>query len=524
VAFNIKNMNPKNNYFNRLGISRPKVSGGLTAFSSLQSKNPAVQAPQNNLSGANPNQNMFAGFGISKPSTMNGVNYASPKMSTNPATSHAGFNGGDSLTQFSQPKTYAQPQMSMNGQQQTAPLTTENQGATSPEKEKFIKAAVAQNQPQAQPQAQNTFTTPSGVQVDAQGNIVGGQQNGGQDMPGQPEQDPNDKYRAAFDQYLSALKPDDQYTKAYKDLSDFDLQSMKDQEKALNSGETLGFASGETQRVDRNNQFERMARSGTLEALTNRRNSTTDAAKARLDFESGLLGRGDRAKELAFNQNLATQNFGRNKLESDRTFAENKRQFGLQYAQSERESARKAAETGSGSGSGGLTRTQINSTVNGIAGAFDNEPVVKEYNTVKRQMDTFDNLGDSATDDIQRVYAFAKIADPTSAVKEGEYNSIEKYSQAVLQRTGLNVKRIFTATGVLTPEARTAMRKTLEASSSATKRAYDQVSSEYQRQINDTYAGKPRQITNYEGSAPQKGSTGGSSFTSSSGAKYILPF
>ncbi|MFZ2151695.1 MAG: hypothetical protein WAV09_01150 [Minisyncoccia bacterium] len=147
---------------------------------------------------------------------------------------------------------------------------------------------------------------------------------------------------------------------------------------------------------------------------------------------------------------------------------------------------------------GGLTKNQINTTVNSIAGALDNEPIVKEYNTIKRNIDTYNSLGTSATDDIQRVYTFAKVADPNSAVKEGEYASIEKYSQALLQRVGLKVNRVFTATGILTPEARTAMGNTLMSSLRASEAAYKNVSSEYQRQIDDAYAGRPRQITNYE--------------------------
>lgn len=60
----------------------------------------------------------------------------------------------------------------------------------------------------------------------------------------------------------------------------------------------------------------------------------------------------------------------------------------------------------------GLTPAQINTTVNSIAGAYDNEPTVKEYNTIKRNVDVYNGLGTSATDDIQRVYTFAKVADP----------------------------------------------------------------------------------------------------------------
>lgn len=161
---------------------------------------------------------------------------------------------------------------------------------------------------------------------------------------------------------------------------------------------------------------------------------------------------------------------------------------------------RKAVATGTGS----LTPAQINTTVNQIAGAFDNEPTIKDYNTIKRNVETYKSLGNSATDDIQRVYTFAKVADPGSAVKEGEYNSIEKYAQAVLGRIGLKVNRIFTPTGILTPEARLAMEKTLQSSLNSSEKAYKNVKSEYQRQINDAYSGKPRQITDYGTSEPSK--------------------
>ena len=160
---------------------------------------------------------------------------------------------------------------------------------------------------------------------------------------------------------------------------------------------------------------------------------------------------------------------------------------------------------------GGLTPAQINTTVNSIAGAFDNEPTVKEYNTVKKQISTYNSLGNTATDDILRVYAFAKVADPSSAVKEGEYASIEKYSQALLSRAGLKVNRVFSATGILTPEARTAMGTTLQKGLDSSKVTYDQVSSEYQRQIDDAYAGKARTITDY--TPPNQNTSGDLDYT-----------
>lgn len=173
-------------------------------------------------------------------------------------------------------------------------------------------------------------------------------------------------------------------------------------------------------------------------------------------------------------------------------------------------------------GGGGMTQAQLVTTVNQIAGAFDNEQTVKDYNTIKRSVEIYNNLGSTATDDIQRVYTFAKVADPNSAVKEGEYNSIEKYAQALLQRAGLKVKRVFSATGILTPEARTAMGNTLRTSLSSAQNAYNNVYNEYQRQINDAYSGTPRNITNYSNYA--KGSLSDRDFVeyslSRQGIKY----
>lgn len=149
------------------------------------------------------------------------------------------------------------------------------------------------------------------------------------------------------------------------------------------------------------------------------------------------------------------------------------------------------------SNSNGFSPAQINSTINSIAGSFDNEPIVKEYNTIARNVNTYKNLGNSATDDIQRVYTFAKVADPNSAVKEGEYSSIEKYSQALLRRAGLKVARVFTATGILTPEARNAMQRTLQTSLDSAEKAYDNTYSQYQNRIKQAQSGGGNSLTNY---------------------------
>ena len=166
--------------------------------------------------------------------------------------------------------------------------------------------------------------------------------------------------------------------------------------------------------------------------------------------------------------------------------------------------------------SSGLSPAQINTTVNSIASAFDGEPVVKEYNTLAAYVNTFNNLGTSATDDQARIYAFAKVMDPNSVVRESEYKTVQEYAQALLKTKGINVARVFTSIGTLTQEARNAMSKTLQTRFDVQQKLYNQVSGDYQRQINDAYSGTPRTITNYQ--IPQ---TGGQ--TGATGVSYDDP-
>jgi len=104
--------------------------------------------------------------------------------------------------------------------------------------------------------------------------------------PAAPARDP---YREAFDTYMASLTPGDDITRAQKALSDFDIQALKDEEAALNRGETIGFARGEAERTNRNNAIERMARASSLEALSGVYKTRTEGSKARLDFEKSLM-------------------------------------------------------------------------------------------------------------------------------------------------------------------------------------------------------------------------------------------
>lgn len=146
----------------------------------------------------------------------------------------------------------------------------------------------------------------------------------------------------------------------------------------------------------------------------------------------------------------------------------------------------------------GLTAGQINTTVNQIAGSFDNEPLVKEFNTINTGVNFLKSLGNTPTDDIARVYQFAKIMDPTSSVREGEYKTVQDYATTLLQRYGLNAKRVFTNSGFLTDEARTFLVNTLNKRLDASRSQYSALKSQYDQRINQVKQGNMNTITNYD--------------------------
>lgn len=127
---------------------------------------------------------------------------------------------------------------------------------------------------------------------------------------------------------------------------------------------------------------------------------------------------------------------------------------------------------------------QVITKVQQVAGQFDGEAVVKEYNQIIVSLDAVKNAGTTPTDDIQRIYAFAKIMDPNSVVREGEYKTVQDYSTALLERLGLKAVRVFDNRGFLTQEARGFLLKTLNNRFASTEKAYKNIYNEYGRRIN----------------------------------------
>lgn len=124
------------------------------------------------------------------------------------------------------------------------------------------------------PVTSGNVATPSGAMVNAgTGSLISG-----------PPTNYDQQYGDAFDTYIRSLQPSEAETTAERYLANLMLQSKRDQEEALSRGETLGFASGEAARVNRNNQFGIDAAANALNAFQSKRTATSDIAKAKADY------------------------------------------------------------------------------------------------------------------------------------------------------------------------------------------------------------------------------------------------
>lgn len=276
--------------------------------------------------------------------------FGTAKSTSSVPTTKKKANSGLTITGYGAPATPALSPVSTPNSSGASRLTVQpsNVSATSPSRQKYTDSLVTPTAPSAPgPVQPQTNTTPSGAQIGANGQVT--------NAPVAPKEDPMDRYRSAFDSYLSSLQPSSEETAASKYLSDLQLQSKRDQETALNRGETLGFASGEAARVNRNNAFQIEGASNALNALTSSRQAQNKGQEARLSFEENALNRGDKLvaseadrafKERQFteDQRQANQSYDL----SQQKFDEDRRQFGMEYALKARETSIKEGESGTG--------------------------------------------------------------------------------------------------------------------------------------------------------------------------------
>lgn len=174
----------------------------------------------------------------------------------------------------------------------SSPITA-NPGATStkpvvpstPAKQQFVQSQVTTPQTTT-PNYGGTQNPNYGLQTDVFNNAPPGTK---PQTPQTPAVDPKASYRAAFDSYLASLNPSSEETAAQDRLTSLTTQDNLDHEKALQSGETLSYATGLAGQQARTAGIMESGAANTLAAITGRREATTNAQKARLDFEKSLL-------------------------------------------------------------------------------------------------------------------------------------------------------------------------------------------------------------------------------------------
>ena len=121
------------------------------------------------------------------------------------------------------------------------------------------------------------------------------------------------------------------------------------------------------------------------------------------------------------------------------------------------------------SGKSSKTITQANN----FSKEFSSNDIVKNYAVIQEAAKFAGSMGPTSANDIGLLYAFAKVMDPGSVVREGEYATVQKYAQSWAQQFGFKVERIFTNSPFLSAEARKNMVQTIKQKESAAKASYD---------------------------------------------------
>ncbi len=171
-----------------------------------------------------------------------------------------------------------------------------------------------------------------------------------------------------------------------------------------------------------------------------------------------------------------------------------------QYQNEDANRKKSIAAAGASGGGLGFSPAQINSTVNSIAGAFDNEPIVKNFNVLNEGYQFAKSIPNNTTnpaDDQGLIYAFAKAMDPGSVVREGEYATVQKYAQSWIKSFGKGVQQAINGTGFLSEEARKNIKKTIETKYNSSKTNYDNVYKSYTKRIEDAKQGQGNALTDY---------------------------
>ena len=90
-----------------------------------------------------------------------------------------------------------------------------------------------------------------------------------------------------------------------------------------------------------------------------------------------------------------------------------------------------------------------------------------------------------ATDNQALIYEFAKAMDPDSVVREGEYATVQKYSQVRWDKLGMNINRILNGEEFISEKAKKNIVETINTKYKASKDSYNQIRKNKVKIVND---------------------------------------
>ena len=108
--------------------------------------------------------------------------------------------------------------------------------------------------------------------------------------------------------------------------------------------------------------------------------------------------------------------------------------------------------------------------------AFNNSPIVKEYNAAKQAYQMIGSISSVSKNPAQHqalITKYAKFLDPTSVVRESEFAITKKYSQSKLNQISKEIQHAMDGKGVLSKDA-------IEAIQGATKELFNSYAANYE--------------------------------------------
>jgi len=169
------------------------------------------------------------------------------------------------------------------------------------------------------------------------------------------------------------------------------------------------------------------------------------------------------------------------------------------YEQYQNEDAnRKAKASGSGNS---MSQYQVMSRMDRINNQYDNEPIVRNFNTVAEGYNKMLSIPENSTSGSEQqslIYALSKINDPTSAVRETEYDTAKRYAMGELGMTAQDAERVLTGgTAFLTSQAIKRIKEAGKKIYQSQKGLYEEKTKQYQEQMQAAASGQAPSLRDY---------------------------